>query len=415
MDRPSPEQGSFEPTIALVFSPELWVEELHRHLADHGGACVRQIVLEPSVALEEEYDTLVVSDRWPPLSKPLIDGLHARGRHVLGVFDPDEPHGRDHLHALGVDAVIPAPSTAAEFVAVLTGLGACRGASAHSVSEPALAGTSTRLRSNGLSSLTAVAGPPGAGATEVAIELGRAVAARGHEAVVVDADESHAAVATRLALPTEPNLRTALDAVEHGLGELAASVIPFGPGRLRVLGGLPGADAAVHVRGGEVVDVLRALAGSALLVADLGSTWSHGIARTVVQEAGVVVGVGAGTPVGVARLLAWIAELRTVASNAPLHLVVNCAPIDRFRRNEIATEIARTFEPTSLLFVPFDRKVDAAAWHGSLVGRGPFTASLAPLADIVSPRCLPRRVSERRQARRRTIAMGARVRTAGYE
>jgi hypothetical protein len=134
-----------------------------------------------------------------------------------------------------------------------------------------------------------------------------------------------------------------------------------------------------------------------------------------VQEAGVVVGVGSGTPVGVARLLAWIAELRTVASSAPLHLVVNCAPTDRFRRNEIATEIARTFEPTSLLFVPFDRKVDAAAWHGALVGRGPFTASLAPLGDLVAPRPVPRRVAERRQARRRTIAMGARVRTAGYE
>jgi MinD-like ATPase involved in chromosome partitioning or flagellar assembly len=415
MDQQSPEQGSFEPTIALVFSPEQWVEALHRHLADHGGACVRQIVLEPSVALEEEYDTLVVSHRWPALSKPLIDGLHTRGRHVLGVFDPDEPHGRDHLRALGVDAVIAAPSTAAEFVAVLTDLGACRDAPVQPGSHTTRAGTHASLRSNGLSSLTAVAGPPGAGATEVTIELGRAVAAKGHEAVVVDADESHAAVATRLALPTEPNLRTALDAVQHGLGELPASLISLGPDRLRVLGGLPSADAAAHVRADEVVDVLRALAGSAQLVADLGSTWSHGIARAVVQEAGAVVGVGAGTPVGVARLLAWIAELRTATSSAPLHLIVNCAPADRFRRNEIATEIARTFEPTSLLFVPFDRKVDAAAWHGALVGRGPFTASLAPLGDLVAPRPVPRRVAERRQARRRTIAMGARVRTAGYE
>ena len=40
-----------EPTIALVFSPELWVERLHHHLTDHGGARVRQIVLEPALAL----------------------------------------------------------------------------------------------------------------------------------------------------------------------------------------------------------------------------------------------------------------------------------------------------------------------------------------------------------------------------
>ena len=48
-----------EPEVALVFSPETWVEELHRYLADHGGARVRQIVMEPSLALDEQYDTLV--------------------------------------------------------------------------------------------------------------------------------------------------------------------------------------------------------------------------------------------------------------------------------------------------------------------------------------------------------------------
>ena len=35
-----------EPSVALVFSPEVWVEELHRHLSHHGGARVRQIVQE---------------------------------------------------------------------------------------------------------------------------------------------------------------------------------------------------------------------------------------------------------------------------------------------------------------------------------------------------------------------------------
>ena len=173
-----------------------------------------------------------------------------------------------------------------------------------------------------------------------------------------------------------------------------------------MVGGLPGADAAAHVRAGEIVDVLQAFADAAHVVADLGSTWSHGIASAVAQVADVVVGVGAGTPVGVARLLAWIAELRSDAVRAPVHLVVNCAPADRFRRNEIATEIARTFEPASLLFVPFDRKVDAAAWQGALVGRGPFTASVAPLAAMVCPPPIARRAPGRRQARRRAIALG---------
>lgn len=396
-----------EPSIALVFSPEIWVEELHRYLADHGGARIRQIVMEPSVALEEEYDTLVVSHRWPALSRPLIAGVHDRGRHVLGVFDPEEPHGRDHLHALGVDATISASSAVAEFVAVLGGLGCGDdGVASRPVAELVLLDSGFGAPASGAGAITAIAGPPGAGTTEIAIELARGVAARGNDVVLVDADESRAAIATRLALPTEPNLRNALDAVEHGLGDLTAAVIPVGSARLRVLGGLPGADAAAHVRAGEVVDVLKAFAGSTHVVADLGSTWSHGIASAVVHEADVLVGVGAGTPVGVSRLLAWIAELRTGAVRAPVHLVVNCAPTDRFRRNEIATEIGRTFEPASLMFVPFDRKVDAAAWHGALVARGSFTASLAPLGELVCPRPVTRRTSRRRQARQRVIALG---------
>src|SRR6266511_3644064 len=54
-----------EPEVALVFSPESWVEGVHRHLTDHGGARVRQVVMDPALALEEDYDTLIVSHRWP--------------------------------------------------------------------------------------------------------------------------------------------------------------------------------------------------------------------------------------------------------------------------------------------------------------------------------------------------------------
>ncbi len=113
-----------EPSVALVFSPELWVEELHRHLSHHGGARVRQIVVEPSVALDEEYDVLVVSDRWPALTYGFVGAVHECGRGILGVFDPDEPAGKDHLVDLGVDATIAADADVGEFVTVLQSLDA---------------------------------------------------------------------------------------------------------------------------------------------------------------------------------------------------------------------------------------------------------------------------------------------------
>ena len=394
-----------EPAVALVFSPEVWVEDLHRHLADHGGARVRQIVMEPAIALEEDYDTLVVSHRWPALNRALIAGLHEQGRRVLGVFDPDEPHGREHLGALGVDAVISTSAGMPEFVSALQELGARASTARRAVTGLALVDAGARAVSSGAGIVVAVAGSPGAGVTEVAIALAHALAARDDHTVLVDADDARAAVITRLALPTEPSLRTAVDAVERGQGDLSGSLVALGSTNLRVLGGLPGAEAAAHVRASEVLGVVRALSASAHVVVDAGSSGSHGFAGAVVAAADVVVGVGAGTPVGVSRLLGWIADIATDARLARVHLVVNCAPADSFRRKEIATEIARTFVPASLLFVPFDRKVDAAAWEGAAVGRGTFTTAVASLADSVCPRPIARRASRRRQARRRAIAL----------
>ena len=111
-----------EPTIALVFSPELWVERLHHHLTDHGGARVRQIVLEPALALEEEYDTLVVSHRWPGLTRAFVEAVHSavavRARRLRSRRD----RGREHLAALGVDGTIPSDAAVSEFIEALTAL-----------------------------------------------------------------------------------------------------------------------------------------------------------------------------------------------------------------------------------------------------------------------------------------------------
>ncbi len=65
--------------------------------------------------------------------------------------------------------------------------------------------------------LVTVGGPPGVGRTEIAIELALALG-RTAGVVLVDADDVGPAVAARLDLPIEPNLRTAIDAVEHGRG-----------------------------------------------------------------------------------------------------------------------------------------------------------------------------------------------------
>jgi len=102
--------------VALVFSPEAWVESLHRHLTDHGGGRVRQVIVDPLLAFDEDYGTLVVSHRWPSLTRTFVDAVHRRNRRLLGVFDPDEPAGREFLVSLGVDRSLPSDASMAEFV-----------------------------------------------------------------------------------------------------------------------------------------------------------------------------------------------------------------------------------------------------------------------------------------------------------
>jgi MinD-like ATPase involved in chromosome partitioning or flagellar assembly len=379
-----------EPTIALVFSPELWVERLHHHLTDHGGARVRQIVLEPALALEDEYDTLVVSHRWPGLTRAFVEAVHQRSRCVLGVFDPDETAGREHLAALGVDGTIPSDAAITTFIDALTALTPSRMADPRRAAVAAADPVGTGP--------TVITGPPGAGTSEVALGLAAAIAARGEAAVLVDADELASSTAARLGLGIEPNLRSAIDAVEHGLGEVADALARTGHPAFDVLCGLPSLAAAAQIRSREVLDVLGALGRvrSQVLV-EVSGVPGIEIARAVIAEAGVLVGVGAANPVGVARLLGWVAALPR--AEARVHLVLNRAPTGWYQRAELTQEIARTFTPASLTFVPTDRRVERAVWTGQLVPRGPFTTGVAALAHVAVPRAARSGRAERRVRR----------------
>jgi hypothetical protein len=159
-----------EPEIALVFTAEPWVEELHRYLSDHGGARVRSLVVEQSVALEETYDVLVVSHRWPALTHAFVADVHARSRRVLGVVDRSEPASRPHLAAVAVDAVIESDAGPEAFVRALIELCAEQ-------PRPGVITLAAPAVRPGL--IVAVGGPPGVGRTEVAIAVAIAAARAG--------------------------------------------------------------------------------------------------------------------------------------------------------------------------------------------------------------------------------------------
>jgi MinD-like ATPase involved in chromosome partitioning or flagellar assembly len=374
------------------------------------------VVVDPSLAFDEDYGTLVVSHRWPGLTRTFVDAVHRRHRRLLGVFDPDEPAGRAFLVSLGADRVLPSDASMSEFVDAFNALEPQVPNPTPSVDalEAAVGGQQPRPSSNGDRSrgprLVAVGGTPGAGATELAIGLTAALRGQRERAVLVDADEVVPSIAQRLGLPIEPNLRSAIESVEYGMGDVEATIVRAAR-ELDVLTGLPNVGAWSQVRPSEVLDVVDVIGragrrvvanfGSRLEDVGRGGRNRYGISRAVVSEACDLVGVVPATPVGVTRVLAWIAEVRALNPTAPVHLAINRAPRDAFRRAEIEHEIRRTFEPESLGFLPHDARVEAAAWSGTLVSSGPYAKAVAELAARLAPMASTRARTRRNSGRRR--------------
>jgi MinD-like ATPase involved in chromosome partitioning or flagellar assembly len=386
-----------EPEVALAFTADPWVEELHRHLSDHGGARVRSVVVEPGILREESYDVLVVGHRWAPLTRALVGDVHARGHAVLGVYDREEPASRKHLAALGVDAIVESDAGVDGFVrAIITTAGITT--AGNRAQHPT---QSAPLPDRRGGRLVVVGGPPGVGRTEVAIGLAVACT-RNHSVALVDADDVAPAVAQRLHLPIEPNLRTAIDAVEHGRSELHACVIPDPRWSMSIVAGVPNPGAWAQVRPGEVVRVIDRLADAAdVVVADgagpleeIGAPGSRGrfaTGRALVTEADVLVAVCDASPHGITRLLAWVVYARGLAVETPMVVVVNRAPAARFRRGELYEEITASLGVREVVFAPYDTRVRDAAWKGAPVGSSAFTRSVGRVADLAAtgPRRVP--------------------------
>jgi len=206
--------------------------------------------------------------------------------------------------------------------------------------------------------------------------------------------------AQRLGLGLYPNLRAVIQAVEDEAGDLAANLVGVKEAGFQVLAGLSRSRDWAAVRPFEVAEVIRSLAlirqqvvvNAGHHIEDLswlGQPERFGVTRHLLSLADSLVAVGRGDPVGVARLLEWVAEARTLAPGTPMHLVVNRNGRGPFKRGEVEEEIRRAADPATLAFVPADERVEQAAWAGVPVPRGPFTRAVDGLVQAAVPRVSP--------------------------
>ncbi|MGQ0849506.1 MAG: AAA family ATPase [Actinomycetota bacterium] len=368
--------------VALAVSARDWPDRIHRFLADHGGARVRAQVLTPEDTLAETYQVLIIDDVCSFFTPRLVDGVHARRRMVLGVFDPTEPDGKERLREAGVDQVIESEATASEFVVALRAL---------VVLAPGEPGPRPVSDERSTSRMVAVGGPPGGcGATEVAIAIALRLAHRG-PTVLVDVDESAPSIAQRLGITLLPNLRSAIDIVQHRRGQVSAALQPVG--KVSVLAGLNGERDWMEIRPFEVLDVLSELSkvhrylvvnvGAHLEEVGFGDTGRFAVSRAVLGTAHLVMGVGLPTPVSISRLAAWTRTAADINPHASVKLVVNRRPRPRFHRAEVVEELGRATGVADITLLPDDPQVEAAAWAGKPATTGRFHRSIGRLTDRV--------------------------------
>ena len=368
--------------VALAVSARLWPDRLHRFLADHGGARVRAQVLAPEDALAEMYEVLIIDDVSSFLTPRLIQELQQRQRMVLGVFDPaDGQDGKERLRECGVDQVIESEASAEEFVVAVRALVTL--APNRSVPEPE---ESSEPVTGGR--LIAVGAPPGGcGATEVAVSIATRLG-RTSPTVLIDVDEVAPSVAQRLGLRLLPNLRTAIDVVQHRSGDLQRAL--QGYGRVSVLCGFTGERDWAEVRPIELHDVVMELrrrfrflvanVGPRLEEAGFGESERSGVSRSVIAAADAVVGIGLAHPVSVSRTIAWSLAASALNPAAARSLLINRAPRSAFRRGEIRLEVARA-TGVQAEFLPDDDRVEAASWVGKPVAGGRFRRAVDHFTD----------------------------------
>lgn len=372
-----------EPELAFAVSARSWSDGLHRFLADHGGARVRITAIGPDDLLGESFDILVIDDICSFLTPRLVGLVRAAGKQVIGVYDPREfADGKDRLLECGVGDVVESSAHPDEFLAVIG-----RVVETVDVEDDgavfSVAATVERSSPASGSRLTAITGASGGvGSSEVAIAIAHSLAVAGGKAVLVDADLRSPSLAQRLGLDLHPNVRTAVDEIEFGSGAVE-TLVQSVKGGLSVLPGVQHAGDWSELRADQVTAVVRRLCDVARnVVVDAGSqhrpagpgsgTLMASISTEIFDMADRVVAVGTGTPVGVTRLIDWISTHGRSFDGAPVDVLINRAPRDRYRRSELIDELTRTFRPASLAFLPDDRRLEQGAWNGSLVGGGRF-------------------------------------------
>lgn len=357
------------PDIALAASARDWPDRLHRFLLDHGGGRIVDRVMGVDQATKASYDILLIDDVCSFLTPRLVALVKQSGAEVIGVYMPeDAPDAKRRLLECGISDVIETQASPEEFLAKIDAALAHR--SPLPATEPSTTSPALRI---------GVTGPcEGVGMTEVAVALAQSMA---HDlvTVLIDLDQRWPSVAQRLDLPVHPNIRTALDHALHRIERLDEAIHRFGD--LMIIGGRADGGRGAEISRPDAMMLLDALGGrSDVIVADIGPLTAS---SALVREFDTVILVGEGTPVGVSRLVKTAGTVLAQHPAQSLLLVVNKTGRGSFRRSEILNEVGRALPDIPAVTLPYDNRLEPAAWDGTLLAKGRYGREVGEVSKVV--------------------------------
>lgn len=347
----------------------------------------------------------VVSGDLDRLDREAVAVLHRCGVRVVGLADPQRPWLAERLAAHGADLVVDVASDADVPEAVREALRALGEGSTPPSAPTPPAGPERR------GAVVAVWGPTGApGRTFVAVNLAAELAGLGRSTLLVDGDTYGGVVAQVLGVLDEaPGLAAAARAAGQGaldlttLARLAPVVMP----ELRLLSGISRADrwpevpaSSVEVVLGQarsladvtVVDTGFCLEQDEALSYDTRAPARNAATLCALEQADLVVVVGAADPVGVQRLVRALSDAADRGLASTRRVVVNRVrpTVAGARPGEaVAAALARYAGVEDVVLVPDDRPaVDAAMLEGralrEVVPGSPARRALGALAAEVA-------------------------------
>lgn len=336
--------------------------------------CVDLVDLMAAATLGEA-EVAVVDAEGSRLDADAVAHLERHGVRVLAVAPSD---AADRLTGLGATAV-PAGSAAAVLAAVRDlGAAGAAGAADRAVPVPEVP-VEPVPRAAGR--VVAVWGPTGApGRSTVALTIAAEAAAGARPVLLVDADANGGTIGQLLGILDEGSglLAAARKANTGTLDAAALAACSRGAGNgLSVLTGLPRADRRIEVRAGMLAEVLATAAGRGDVVVDTGFGIAEDdrdrMSREALAAADEIVVVGSADPIGLARLVRALTDLRELEPSTPVQVVVNrIRPTLGWSPAEIVGMVEGYLRPRATHLVPEAREeLDRAVVTGkSLVELG---------------------------------------------